>query len=242
MASPSTTGASSSETAQQSLANEQARQLGAGSFFNVLHLLGDLDYLKIQEASVRAPLSVRFITTPLIWYYIRSGSMTGVFLSSGIIVARGIAMVSILTFPEYYVYPIFYFFTAFYMFELASYLIKRPIYHFGAHTKAVSLVFISALSSLIGCCLMKSAALLAMIYFKVDVVNWLLSENHVKTASWIAWLYDHLLGHIYVEFCFMTICLIVGATLYQLFELRLRDLKTQYEQKRPYMLASQNGI
>ncbi len=227
-----------SQSAHQSLSEEKAAKLGAGKFWNIIHLLNELDYLHIQESQVRKPLDEQFITKALWWYYLQRGVGGGVLCGMLFFLIRAmhIGLGFICPLPDVN-NALLYIFSAMYVYYLSTFLLPMVTYHRGATTKAVDLVFQGGVGAIVLVGVMKSYAVFMLIFYKNTIIDWIVIR-HYETAKVVYWIYQHIFGPGYVEICFMASVIIGGAAALLNFSLMKKDLRLDKERGRPYNRVS----
>ena len=223
----------SSGSAHQSLAEEKAAKLGAGKFWNIIHLLNELNYLHIQEQQVCKPLDESFITTALWWYYLQRGVSAGVLCAVTFVVFRILHVMLGYVLVDSVNNMLLYFASGWYVFYLSKHLLPLITYHSGAATKAVGLVFDGGVGSIVMSAVMKSYVLFMLIWYQDRILRYLWNWNE-KVAEWAYWTYLHVLGPGYVEICFMLSVMLGGAAAYINFVMIKKDLKEDKMHGRPY--------
>jgi hypothetical protein len=220
-------------SAAQSLANEKGEKLGVGQWWNVMHLFGELDYLRIQERFVREPLSVEFITTPLFWYYIKRGIAIGVFFASFLVLFRALSLIAANYFSEIYVYPVSLLIIAAFVFQLANWIIYRPIHHTGAHTKAVSLVFHAAVISFITSVAIKFAIFTILPLHANEIYHNLILSNVNFASAW-RWIANNVFVDFSIEItAFIVTCSAILTAEFK-YLIRLKNMKMNYLTPKKY--------
>ena len=228
-------GAIYSNSESQSLANEKGKKLGAGQWWYVTLIFGELDYFRIQEKSVKEPLSEDFITTPIFWYFLQRGTTIGVFFCSFLILVRFMVMFSVLAFDPRIVYPSALFSVAAYIFYLSQWIIYRPIYHNGAHTKAVSLVFHMATTTFIMISFIKLVCF-QFFYDNAQSVYDAAAFLHPMVASTWKYIYEHTAYGAHFDIVFFLTTLAAIGTIELVYCLRLKELKAMSETPKKYAL------
>lgn len=239
MSNNSDIGILASKSAHESLHEEKAQKVGAGKFWNIIHLLNELDYLRIQERQVRKPLDEAFITKALWWYYLQRGVGAGVLCATLLIAFRVMHVLLGFVIPDPVNNALLYMLTAVYSYYLSTYLIPMVAYHYGATTKAVDLVMDGGVGGLVMFGFTKSYVVFMLIYYQNEIL-WKVDELSQTTARWLYWSYQNVLGPGYVEICFCASLLIgAGAALVN-YKLVKKDLKLDSKRGRPYNRVSQD--
>lgn len=231
------TGIIASQSAHESLFEEKAARLGAGKFWNIIHLLNELDYLHIQERQVGKPLDEAFITKALWWYYLQRGVSGGILCGMLLFVIRAIHVGLSFVISEDLNNAWMYMVTAFYVYYLASFLRPMVKYHCGATTKAVNLVLQGGVSAVVLVGFMKSYVVFMLIFYQNEILAWI-ARQHYDSAVTVFWIYNNIFGPGYVEICFMVSVLIGGGAALAKFSLLKKDLQADKERGRPYNRVS----
>lgn len=231
------TGIIASQSAHESLSEEKAAKLGAGKFWNIIHLLNELDYLHIQERQVGKPLDETFITKALWWYYLQCGASGGVLCGMLFLAIRAMHIGLSFVIPEAVNNALLYMVSAFYVYYLTTFLMPMVTYHYGAATKAVNLVLQGGVSAVVLVGFMKSYAVFMLIFYQNEILRWIAQYNY-ETANWLFWAYNNILGPGYVEICFITSVVIGGVAALASFSLMKKDLKADKRRGRPYNRVS----
>jgi len=195
-------GVLTSKSAHESLSEEKAQKLGAGRFWNIIHLLNELDYLRIQERQVRAPLDEAFITKALWWYYLQRVVGAGVLCAMMLITFRVIHVLLGFVIPDAINNAILYLLSAVYIYYLSTFLLPMITYHFGAATKAVNLVFDGEVGGLVLFGVTKSYIAFMLIFYQNEIL-WKVHSFDETVAYWLLWVFQNIFGPSYVEICFI---------------------------------------
>jgi len=226
-------GVFASQSAHESLSEEKAAKLGAGKFWNIIHLLNELDYLHIQEKQVRKPLDESFITKALWWYYLQRGVSGGVVCAILFFAIRAGHIGLSFVIPEHVNNALLYMISAGFVFKLSTYLLPMVTYHHGAATKAVALVLEGGIGAVVLAGIMKSYVVFMLIYYQRQILQQLVEWDY-QAAVWAHWVYVNVLGPGYVEICFMVSILIGGIAAIANFKLMKKDLREDQMRGRPY--------
>lgn len=226
-----------SQSAHESLSEEKAAKLGAGKFWNIIHLLNELDYLHIQERQVGKPLDEAFITKALWWYYLQCGASGGVLCGMLFFLIRAMHILLSFVISEDINNAWLYMVSAAYVYYLATFLLPMVTYHYGAATKAVNLVMQGGISAVVLIGFMKSYAMFMVIFYQIEILRWV-ATKHYETANCLYWIYNNILGQGYVEICFMASVLIGGAAALINYSLMKQDLQIDQRRGRPYNRVS----
>lgn len=232
-------GVLTSSSASESLREAQARKLGAGSFWNIIYLLNELDFLRLQERQVRAPLDEAYITKSLWWFYLQSGVSAGVLCGTVFVFFRIVHIMLGFVAPGPVNNAALYLFSSMFVYYLSTFLLPMITYHNSATTKAVNLVFEGGIGGLVLFACSKSFVVFWLIFYQNNILWWVHDWDE-QFAGKLYWCYQHILGPGYVEVCFMTAVIIGGIAASINYKLIKNDLKTDSKRGRPYNRMSQD--